>query len=575
VILLGLIAVHIADVFGAGRAAFGGEAKQFPSSRSCASCHSTIAKEWRQSVMSHGVTSPLMIAQVALAVKKNKEEGHPLGTICTACHGPVGTVLTGKDTLPFTADGIPQKFEAGNPHDLILNEGVSCVICHALNGTPKVGEGADPFTINQSGLSSLGTMHGPQLPGGDPVPVPDHRIVTGGYMGVRDGKFSDEITTSSLCGACHVVEVDINGDNKINRKADPQPDLVLQTTYLEWEQDYVPTQQKLGQTALGCVGCHAPASPGAIVDSAPFGQSPPQRVVHNHSFVGVDYDLTPGHPGLTDAEFNQVLAERAALLESAATLEVNKVKVKGKKLVADVKVTNVGDGHTLPTGFAFVRQMWLEVSAKDLTTGQAVCLAKVRLSNGGPLLATPCSSGHIGSPQADLPYCQPRQLEKFDPNATVGNDDIVRAPGATVSPGKCDPYLASWQKILTDRPKAAASVNKPRPEVQYQTKVADIVAIRDRVFGNTPMIPMDAPGVRPDAKLKRVGDTESFPYVFALGGSSKGDDIQVTATLHFRHVSPYFLRSLGGFYPPGINPGDLIKNLTVVDMKTASSKTKA
>jgi hypothetical protein len=577
VILLGLIAVHIADVFGAGRAAFGGEAKQFPSSRSCAGCHSTIAKEWRTSVMAHGVTSPLMIAQTALAVKKNADEGHPIGQLCVNCHGPVGAVISGSDTLPFKA-GIGNPLEgpeATSPHDLILAEGVSCVICHALDNTPKVGEGADPFKINQSGLSSLGTMHGPALPGGDPIPVPDHRIVTGGYMGERDQNLSDEITTSSLCGACHVVQVDINGDNTIDRKADPQPDLVLQTTYLEWEQDYVPTQQKLGRTAFGCVGCHAAAQPGAIVDSAPFGQKPPERVVHNHAFVGVDYDLTPGHPGLTDQEFKQVLAERAALLQSAADLSVSKLKVKGKKLVADVEVTNVGDGHTLPTGFAFVRQMWLQVSAKDLTTGQQVCLAKVRLSAGGPLLGAPCASGVIGSAQEDLPYCQPRDLEQFDANATVGNDDIILAPGATKPPGTCDPYLASWQKILTDRPAAEASKDKPRPEVQFQNKVADIVAIRDRVFGNTPMIPMDAPGVKPKVKLKRVGDTETFPYVFALGGAAAGDDIEVTATLRFRHTSPYFLRSLGDFYPPGITADDLIKNLTVVDMRTASTKAKA
>src|SRR5439155_15830515 len=122
----------------------------------------------------------------------------------------------------------------------------------------------------------------------------------------------------------------------------------------------------------GCMGCHATATPGSIVDSAPFGQSPPQRVVHNHAFVGVDYDLTPGHPGLSNAEFKKVLAERQALLQSAADLKVQKPKVQGHKLTAVVRIQNVGDGHTLPTGFAFVRQMWLEVKAKDLNTGEKV-----------------------------------------------------------------------------------------------------------------------------------------------------------------------------------------------------------
>ena len=47
------------------------------------------------------------------------------------------------------------------------------------------------------------------------------------------------------------------------------------------------------------------------------------------------------------------------------------------------------------------------------------------------------------------------------------------------------------------------------------------------------------------------------------------------STLRFRHTSPYFLRSLDDFYPPGITADDLIKNLTVVDMRTATARAKA
>jgi len=612
-ILLGLIAVHIFDVFGGGRVAFGGEAREFPSSETCAGCHSQIAKQWHQSVMSHAVSSPVMIAQVALAVKENREAGHPLGTICTACHGPIGTALTNKDTLPFKSDvGLPTDPEGGGK-DLVLGEGVTCVVCHALDNAPGVGDGAKPLPVNHAGLTSLGVMHGPKLPGGEPIPVPDHQIVTGGYMGERDAIRSDEIQTSNLCGACHEVAVDLNNDKNIDRKAEPgkQPDLVLQTTYLEWAEDYAEGAANLGVSPQGCVACHAQATQAPIVDSAPFGGSPPERVQHNHAFVGVDYDLTPGHPGLSQDEFDQFLQERTDLLRQAVGIaqggDVNdapgfslKLKKSNGQLEADVKIKNLGDGHTLPTGFAFVRQMWIEISAKDADTGSNVCLTNVQFTADNDALVSPCASGETGAKE-DLNYCDEHQLAAAFPKTAAlkdangnftafGNRDIVLAKGAAQPPDlakdaaqpprKCDPWLVSWQKLLTDASNPIPGKDAPtRHEVAYQSKIPDIVALRQRVTGPelitgkvaTP--PMDPPGIKFNAEKRTVGDTQIWPYLFKIQGL-KGHQVDVTATLHFRHLSPYFLRALDGLYPSGLTSADLIENLVDVDMARATTQTK-
>ena len=79
-------------------------------------------------------------------------------------------------------------------------------------------------------------------------------------------------------------------------------------------------------------------------------------------------------------------------------------------------------------------------------------------------------------------------------------------PGAAQPIGKCDPWLASWQKILTDGPPTAAS--QVRHEVAYQSKLADIVRPRGtRIAGDTvkmmPMGPPGFPGVDPKNFVER------------------------------------------------------------------------
>jgi hypothetical protein len=403
-----------------------------------------------------------------------------------------------------------------------------------------------------------------------------------------------------------MVAVDLNGDNQIDRKLPPgeQPDLVLQTTYEEWRDDYNRVQ--------GCVACHAQATPNVpIVDSAPFGGSPPDRVQHNHAFVGVDYDLTPGHPGLSQEEFDQFQQERTDLLRSAVGVpsggDLNKapgftlnLKKSDGQLEADVKIKNLGDGHTLPTGFAFVRQMWIEISAKDTTTGNDVCLTTVKFDADNKALISPCASGETGA-KDDLNYCDEHQLAAEFPKTAAlkdangnftafGTRDIVLAKGASQPPDLandaarppriCDPWLVSWQKLLTDGTNPIPGTAAPtRHEVAYQSKIPDIVALRQRITGpeqitgKVAIAPMDPPGIKFNEQKRTVGDTEIWPYLFKIQGL-KGHQVDVKATLHFRHVSPYFLRALDGFYPSGLTSADLIRNLVTVDMATTTAQTK-
>jgi hypothetical protein len=219
--------------------------------------------------------------------------------------------------------------------------------------------------------------------------------------------------------------------------------------------------------------------------------------------------------------------------------------------------------------------MWVRIEARLLDAQRnptkEVCLADISLGNGN--LPSQCGSGDLASPQQDLPYCDASNIAA-DPHfqgVQLADSTIDLAPGASQPPGKCDPWLASWQKILTDGPPPPAG--KVRHEVAYQSIQANIVATRHRVFLDTAMQPMAPPNV--DAN--DVFAPEQFPplrYDFRLADKQAGyrlkpgDTVRITATLEFRHFPPYFIRNLGeqSPYPDGITPDQLIRNLRVVDM---------
>src|SRR5262249_25671892 len=151
------------------------------------------------------------------------------------------------------------------------------------------------------------------------------------------------------------------------------PDLVLQTTYEEWNDEYRSTFQNGGQPRA-CTSCHTNPADEPLVSAGPFGSGAPTRLgVPSHTFFCVGYHLAPGRPGLSDEQFDRQIAEVKQLLGEAVSMNVvAKVSSEDAQngstrlISAKVNVTNEDAGHQLPTGFAFVRQMWLEVRADVL-----------------------------------------------------------------------------------------------------------------------------------------------------------------------------------------------------------------
>jgi len=477
-------------------AALGG----FESAETCGNCHARAVSEWRRSMHAHAMTSPVMVSQsnqVLAQVLARAPYPDPK-RICVNCHGPLGAALTSSTQLPLTADS-SLKDEA------LLNEGISCSVCHQWDGTPETASAG--LTKFQNGLHPGHTYYGAF---NNPVGNAFHQSEATATFRAPE----------QLCRNCHSVEYDKNNDGQLHRGTD----LVLQTLFDEW-QDY----QKAGGTAT-CVSCHMPLvnqTRAAEHADIPFEQDheAPTRQLHDHSFVAADYPLDD--PAARDS----LRGARAQLLTHAASLVVTPSSVKSSPgaLRFSVEVGNVGTGHNLPGGFAFVRQMWLEVTLLD---------------SSGRILA---DSGRLAAASADL--CDASILDDAE------NPVRPFVQGCT----KSDPLLVNFQQMLLDvtEPKIAADGTpvldrRGEPLLQRGPNGREAV-IQHLTAGAVPRVrPFDH---QPTLALA-AGETHAFPYAFTFDPAATPKALRVR--LLFRASPPYFLRAL--------NVSQFVENLEVAEM---------
>jgi hypothetical protein len=581
ILLFLVLGFHVVDTLGVTEAVTASAEERFSDVQDCADCHSEIADEWGTSSMSHAQTGTIMEAQLPVTLAKNEELARQLGAdqedlfeaaaqVCVNCHAPVGAQLLDDDptaVLPFdeATDEGDAALDAGGA--AVMKDGIGCIVCHSQESALGELAGAGPLNIDSGTRDSYGTIYGPLFDDPNPLPVRVHDIGDTD----PDGFWNDPIATSVACGACHNVKLDIDGDglspfaatdtddddgdnilntNELDNVDGTLDDLVLQTTFDEWE-DYVATfDDTIGAAGLGvdeplgCIDCHMPSNPGGVeepvVDAAPGMLTRPERPRRSHSFIGVDYDLDPAiytEVGLDPSVVNDILAERAALLQTAITLSVGDAAAgaDGTTQIVDVTVRNNLLGHTFPTGFAFARQFWIEVSAQTVD-GRTVCLTNPFVGVGA---SAPCISGEVADRGDPVPQCDPASLAASlgVERSTVPNGAIEFTDALPV--GECDPWLANFQKILTDGDPDGDGVFT---EVAYQSFLPDIVKVRERVVDRLRMDALQSTRLVDDgAGGLRTADSLSIPYEF---DAAPGTPIIVTATMHFRHLPPEFIRSL-------------------------------
>ncbi len=510
-LMLVLIPVHLGGAAELPARVF--PASGFDNVSDCASCHAGIVEQWQDSMHAHALRSPVTIVQNNVAVRDTLKGEQR--RVCVNCHGPVGAMLDGGFTLPF-GDGSYDR-----------NAGIDCVTCHQVDPKPG-GPGhatlwerdKDPGAL-AFGLSAMGGLEvfqdfyapGRTYFGGNAAPVGNsfHRSAAHPVF-ERDG---------DLCASCHNVHLDFNGDGRIVKGQD----LVLQTLVQEWEDK--------GRAKGACVDCHMPQTEVKTVDRFPWMgvDGPITRTVRSHTFVGVDYPL--------DAPLERThVAERKALLAGAATIGIEQLKAEGNELKFDVRITNSGSGHNLPSGFAFARQLWLEVVVEQggVVVFESGVLPKVE--GGDDVTADLCDKDTMDD-----------VLGKF----------VQRCEGGS------DPQLVNLQGILLDKIAQGDSPDGPiivRASDGHETPVQ---------FPTSGPIARTRPSTGAKLKPLEPGDSGRYAYAVKIAG---GGAIEVRVRLRFRNLPPYFLRALNARRVPGdVDLEPLMSNLQVIDMQTAPTAT--
>ncbi len=279
--------------------------KRFRTSDTCATCHADHAREWRLSRHAFAMRDPVFRRLVAIrnVAKANQEDG-----FCTQCHSAIGT-RGGECVQGFN-------FDALSP---VVLEGVTCEACH------KTTEVVRTFNAGHKLDAAVGM--GATL--SDPEDNAFHTSRTAPHM-----------AKAEFCGACHDV-VETSG-------------LPLERPHAEWQTS---PAKATGQT---CQQCHMPSRQGL---AATGGAT---RTVHSHLFVGVETQVGGGTT-MTTADRAEMNAAIGELLTSAAglSLAVSPSTATDQQLDLVLTVTNKIAGHNFPTGSSFLRQVWVEISAKD------------------------------------------------------------------------------------------------------------------------------------------------------------------------------------------------------------------
>lgn len=511
VITLIAIAAHVIAVFDIPAQAAPLQTGGFHPAKECSECHETIYQQWSQSMHAHAVTSPVTVAQVNQVMTTTfADAARPDPYLfCNNCHSPVGVRLTGQATLPMQ----PASPAAAE----LAAEGVSCTACHQFNGESRSGQGGlKPFNRDlRPGRVFFGAI-------ADSVGNPNHQSQASKVAAQPD----------KLCQNCHNVNYDSNGDGQIIKGAD----LILQSIYTEWER-YVAA----GGTK-SCMSCHLPVveSAARIAEKASIpGQQDyeaPKRVLHDHSFVGVDYPLD---------QPEQQRQARTALLQQSAILTIDPASIQiaaDGQLHFNVSLTNSGVGHNLPGGFAFARQMWLEVIVRD--------------QGGGRLF----QSGVLASNTADL--CDSATMDD------AGDPLNQYLQGCPTS----DPQLVNFQQKLVDQIAQAVNANGKvaldghGDPIPIQPKAGEETWLQTLTGGVVSRVrPSDGQELDPI----EPGGTRTFEFRVP-GVAAKMVILQVR--LLFRNQPPYLLRAIAAHQLPDdpMRLEPLIGNLQIMEMTAAT-----
>ena len=280
----------------------------FEKAEVCAGCHGTIYNEWKDSIMANSWDDPIYRALLA---KASVATDGKVDKLCIGCHTPMGLA-----TDSVTALG----------EDKVHISGIGCDDCHSISASTGLGNGSYVLTPKLFGRP---LKFGPRSDAVSPY---------------HDTTYSELHTKSEFCSTCH------NVTHPFNR-------MPVERTYDEWR------DSPYASADIQCQDCHMTPEPGVTKNPGKSAVMGPEREhIYSHRFTGANVTL---HKYFGQHE----MADRALkLLQSAAELEFLSLPTSfqaGALAKVSLRVTNVGAGHKLPTGFPEGREIWIDLKVTD------------------------------------------------------------------------------------------------------------------------------------------------------------------------------------------------------------------
>lgn len=306
---------------------------EFTPPETCGGCHPQQYKEWNGSVHALAFQDPVYQGELNKAVKA---VGHEISRQCEGCHSPAGMV-TGEIKGPGLKGLSPMAMA-----------GVSCDICHSISGTTHLQTPThEPENGSMILTPGVETKDGVQLVKHGPFPPSEE---CGG--GFHECKESPLHLRGELCASCHQVY-------------HYEAHFPLEATYNEWKHG------PYAQRSILCQDCHMVEIDTFLRTADKFVK--PKREEYHHYFSGANYLLYYLARAAANKTGDQEMADNlskkydmaVARLKAAAELEIDPIYSDGRLSEVRVRVKNIRAGHNLPTSLTNVRQMWLEVTAKD------------------------------------------------------------------------------------------------------------------------------------------------------------------------------------------------------------------
>ncbi len=286
----------------------------------CLECHQTHYTQWSGSMHAYASDDPVFIA---MNKRGQRETNGALGAFCIKCHAPMA-VLSGTITDANAADFDPTKLTPSE-------RGITCYFCHNVDKVISDHNNGLELAMDQ-------TMRGGAQ---NPVDSPAHHSK-------YDKLIHSNTNQSELCGSCHDIVLP-NG-------------VPVERTFAEWKQGVFSRPD----SKLTCGNCHMKPLDDVIADKPGLSVISREKGFHEHTFPAIDQALTPW-------------PEQAAQANGIAEILGPSIGIVGPKprtgtrvpggICLDppgkltVRVDSLNLGHWFPSGSAFDRRVWVEVTA--------------------------------------------------------------------------------------------------------------------------------------------------------------------------------------------------------------------